>query len=283
MAAAPHANAFRPAGEGKFPMSLVNIEHLRKVYSRDGREFEAIRDITLEVRCGEFLSIVGPSGCGKTTLLSCMSGLRSLTGGRVVVKDRVVNKPIREIALIFQDYGRTLLPWRSALGNVMFGMENRPEILRAEYENRALEALRSVRLIDFAPSYPWQLSGGQQQRVAIARGIANGSEILLMDEPFASVDAQSRYELEDLMLKIWKDLGKTIIFVTHDIDEAVYLSDRVAVLSKPPCVVLETLEIKLGRPRDQIATRELPQFLERRRAIHALLHQGTSHAGATQS
>jgi len=255
-------------------MSLVGIEGLRKVYSRDGRPFEAIRDITLDVRAGEFLSIVGPSGCGKTTLLSCISGLRALTSGRVVVKGRLVEKPTREIALIFQDYSRTLLPWRSALGNVIFGMENRPEIPRAEYESRAVEALRSVGLIDFAASYPWQLSGGQQQRVAIARGIANGSEILLMDEPFASIDAQSRAELEDLMLNIWKDHGKTVIFVTHDIDEAVYLSDRVAVLSKPPCVVLQILEIKLDRPRDQIATRELPQFLEYRRAVHSLLHRG---------
>jgi NitT/TauT family transport system ATP-binding protein len=260
-------------------MSLVSIEHLRKVYWRDDREFEAIRDITLEVRSGEFISIVGPSGCGKTTLLSCISGLRSLTGGRVVVNGRVVNKPIREIALIFQDYGRTLLPWRSALGNVIFGMENRPEISRNEYEGRAREALRSVGLVGIEQSYPWQLSGGQQQRVAIARGIANGSEILLMDEPFASVDAQTRSELEDLMLKIWKELGKTVIFVTHDIDEAVYLSDRVAVLSKPPCAVLETLEIKLDRPRDQIATREQPQFLECRRSIHSLLHQ---RAGRTE-
>ena len=259
-------------------MTVVSVAHLRKVYRRNDRDYEALRDITLDIKGGEFLSLVGPSGCGKTTLLGCVSGLRSVSGGKVFVKDRLVTGPTREMALIFQDYGRTLLPWRKALGNVMFGMENRPEIPRREYQSRAREALASVGLADFEQSYPWQLSGGQQQRVAIARGIANGSEILLLDEPFASVDAQTRPELEDLLLTIWGSLRKTVLFVTHDIDEAIYLSDRVAVLSKPPCEVLETIDIKLDRPRDQIATRENSRFLEYRRAIYALLHQRTDRA-----
>jgi NitT/TauT family transport system ATP-binding protein len=200
-----------------------------------------------------------------------MGGLRGVTGGRVLLGGTEVTSPPKEMALIFQEYGRTLLPWRTVLGNVVFGMENRPEIPARDYERRAHDALRHVGLAGYEHSYPWQLSGGQQQRVAIARGLANGPDILLMDEPFASVDAQTRAELEDLLLHVWTDYSRTILFVTHDIDESIYLSDRVVVLSRPPSVVLDIIEIDLGRPRHQISTREHPRFLEYRRSIHGLL------------
>jgi len=253
-------------------MGVLSVEGLSKVYTRDGQgDLQALRDVTVSVRRGEFVSIVGPSGCGKTTLLSCIAGLRSKSGGRVLLNGAEVTAPPKEMALIFQEYGRTLLPWKSVLENVIFGMENRPEIARRDYERLAREALRHVGLEGHELSYPWQLSGGQQQRVAIARGLANGPEILLMDEPFASVDAQTRAELEDLLLRIWAEYSRTILFVTHDIEEAIYMSDRVVVLSAPPCVVLQDIAIDLPRPREQIATREEPRFLERRRAVHALL------------
>ncbi len=253
-------------------MDLLSVEGLRKVYKREGqRDLQALHNVSVSVRRGEFVSIVGPSGCGKTTLLSCIAGLRSKTAGRVLLGGAEVTAPPREMALIFQEYGRTLLPWKSVLQNVIFGMENRPEIARGDYERLARDALRHVGLQGYEQSYPWQLSGGQQQRVAIARGLANGPEILLMDEPFASVDAQTRAELEDLLLAIWAEYSRTILFVTHDIEEAIYMSDRVVVLSRPPCVVLQDIAVDLPRPRDQIATREYPKFLEHRRAVHALL------------
>jgi NitT/TauT family transport system ATP-binding protein len=253
-------------------MNLLSIEGLRKVYPREGQaDLEALREINVSVARGEFVSIVGPSGCGKTTLLSCIAGLRSKSGGRVLLDGSEVSAPPRQMALIFQEYGRTLLPWKSVLDNVIFGMENRPDIARQDHERLARDALRHVGLEGREQSYPWQLSGGQQQRVAIARGLANGPDILLMDEPFASVDAQTRAELEDLLLRIWEEYSRTILFVTHDIEEAIYMSDRVVVLSAPPCVVLKDIMIELTRPRDQIATREQPRFLEYRRLVHALL------------
>ncbi len=253
-------------------MDVLSIEGLRKAYKREHQgELLALRDVTVSVRRGQFVSIVGPSGCGKTTLLSCIAGLRSKSAGRVLLNGAEVAGPPKEMALIFQEYGRTLLPWKSVLENVTFGMENRPEIPRPDYERLARDALRHVGLEGYELSYPWQLSGGQQQRVAIARGLANGPEILLMDEPFASVDAQTRSDLEDLLLRIWAEYSRTILFVTHDIEEAIYMSDRVVVLSPPPCVVLRDIEIDLPRPRDQITTREDRRFLEHRRAVHELL------------
>jgi len=158
-------------------MDALNIQRLHKVYPRDGQEdLEAIREVTFGVGKGEFVSIVGPSGCGKTTLLMCIAGLRSVTGGHVLLYGTEVTSPPKEMALIFQEYGRTLLPWRTVLNNVIFGMENRPEIARSDYETRARDALRHVGLAGYERAYPWHLSGGQQQRVAIARGLANGPD-----------------------------------------------------------------------------------------------------------
>ena len=253
-------------------MDALSVERIHKVYTRDGQsDLEAIRDVTFAVRKGEFVSLVGPSGCGKTTLLMCMSGLRAVTSGRVLLYETEVTSPPKAMALIFQEYGRTLLPWRTVLDNVTFGMENRPEIPQREYASRARDALRHVGLAGYERSYPWQLSGGQQQRVAIARGLANGPDILLMDEPFASVDAQTRAELQDLLLRVRTEYSSTILFVTHDIDESIYLSDRVVVLSRPPSVVLDIITIDLDRPRHQIGTREHFRFLDYRRTIHGLL------------
>ena len=253
-------------------MDALTIERIHKVYPRDGQEdLEAVREVTFGVRKGEFFSIVGPSGCGKTTLLMCIAALRSASGGRVLLYGTEVTSPPKEMVLIFQEYGRTLLPWRTVVNNVIFGMENRPEIARGDYEKLASDALGHVGLADYERAYPWQLSGGQQQRVAIARGLANGAHILLMDEPFASVDAQTRAELEDLLLRVWTEYSRTILFVTHDIDEAIYMSDRVIVLSSPPSVVLDTVEVEIERPRNQIGTREHPRFLDYRRAIHGSL------------
>jgi NitT/TauT family transport system ATP-binding protein len=256
-------------------MEYLRLEHIKKTYLKaNGEEYRALEDINFSVEKSQFISIVGPSGCGKTTLLGCISGLRANTYGRTVLDGREISSPPKEMAVIFQEYGRTLLPWRSVIGNVMFGMENRKEIPKASHDALGRSALRDVALSGFESSYPWQLSGGQQQRVAIARGLANGADILLMDEPFASVDAQTKGDLEDLLLDIWARKRQTVLLVTHDIDEAIYLADRVIVLSKPPCRVVKDIKIELDRPRVQIETREHPTFLQYRRQIHEALGLG---------
>ncbi|HEV7761357.1 MAG TPA: ABC transporter ATP-binding protein, partial [Acidimicrobiales bacterium] len=204
-----------------------------------------------------------PSGCGKTTLLRCLSGLLAPTSGSVTLLGQPVVQPPRAMALVFQDYSRSLLPWLDVLGNVTLPLKAR-KLPRAERESLAREALASVGLAGDAHKYPWQLSGGMQQRAAIARALAYQPEILLMDEPFASVDAQTRADLEDLLLDIWSSRRITVVLVTHDIDEAVYLADRVVVLTKAPSRVQDTVDITLPRPRHQLTTKELPAFAHHR-------------------
>jgi len=177
-----------------------------------------------------------------------------------------VNGPPATVALVFQDYAKSLLPWRSVIGNVRLGLETRG---RADIDERAQHYLGLVGLEGFAKHYPWELSGGMQQRVAIARALAYGPAVLMMDEPFGSVDALTRLDLEDMLLGVWKELGTTILFVTHDLEEAVYLSDDIHVLSGRPSEIVLSIESKLPRPRDQLATREHPEFLEHRHAIYA--------------
>jgi NitT/TauT family transport system ATP-binding protein len=240
---------------------MLNIAHLSKTYA-DGTQ--AIGDISFEIEAGEFVCIVGPSGCGKTTLLKTMSGLLAPTSGSVELDGRAVTAPPEQMALVFQDYSRSLYPWMTVAKNVEFPLRRKGKDRRAAVER----ALASVGLEGFADKYPWQLSGGMQQRVAIARGLAYRPEILLMDEPFASVDAQTRSDLEDLVLQIRHDYGVTILFVTHDIDESIYLADRVLILSPRPTVVQEVLEVPLPRPRDQVATKELPEFAHLRAHVY---------------
>ena len=246
---------------------LVEVKNLRKSYGQSPREHLAIKGISLQVEKGEFVCIVGPSGCGKTTLLRCLSGLMPPTEGTVELHGKSVDGPPDEMALVFQEYNRSLFPWMSVKHNVEMPLKKR---LRSKQErNKAVsEALAAVGLAGFENRYPWQLSGGMQQRVAIARAIAYRPEILLMDEPFASVDAQTRTELEDLLLRVRNDFGVTVMFVTHDIDEAVYLGDRVVILSPPPCVVQEVLDIPLPRPRHQTTTKELPEYAHLRAYVY---------------
>jgi NitT/TauT family transport system ATP-binding protein len=243
---------------------------MHKVYGNGETGVTSINKIDFEVDKGEFLSIVGPSGCGKTTLLMCVAGLLKPTAGEVLLCNKQVCSPPRDMVMVFQDYSASLFPWRTVLGNVLFALEEK-RIPKNEREMLAHNALAGVGLSDFAKHYPWELSGGMQQRVAIARGLAYGSGIILMDEPFASVDAQTRIELEDLLLSIWEQYSKTIIFITHDIDEAVYLSDRIVVLSKRPSEVLTTLSVNLPRPRMQLQTRSEPEFARLRAEIYSQL------------
>src|SRR5690606_22621820 len=217
----------RDGGEGRHDgdgrMTVLEIDGVSKTYGAGADAVAAIDEVTLTTRPGELLCIVGPSGCGKTTLLRCVSGLMPPTGGAVRLDDRAVTSPPRSMALVFQDYSRSLLPWMSIHDNVVLPLKA-ARIAREERERLAADALASVGLADHGRKYPWQLSGGMQQRAAIARALAYQPEILLLDEPFASVDAQTRADLEDLLLDVWTRTGLTVLLVTHDIDEAVYLA-----------------------------------------------------------
>ena len=226
----------------------------------DGVDFEVVR--------GQVATIVGPSGAGKTTLLRCMAGLVAPTTGRVVLDGQPITEPPEGLAVVFQDYSRSLMPWLSVRHNVELPLRGR-RVGKRERRERALAALADVGLSASGELYPWQLSGGMQQRVAIARALAYQSEVLLMDEPFASVDAQTRADLEDLLLRLRRRRGITVVLVTHDIDEAVYLGDVVLVLGGSPTRVEARLPVGLGPDRDQIRTKAEPEFLEIRSHVLA--------------
>lgn len=252
-------------------MTMLIVENLAKSYGDPARGgVEAIRKISFDVGEREFVCIVGPSGGGKTTLLRCLCGLHPRSGGRIELHGRDVVAPPPEMAAVFQDYTRSLMPWFTVHRNVELPLkrvvkDNAARAARVDW------ALDEVGLGGFGDRYPWQLSGGMQQRVAIARAIAYEPQILIMDEPFASVDAQTRSDLEDLVLKIQRDVGTSVLLVTHDIDEAVYLADRVVVLSSRPATVLEIIDIDLPRPRDQISTKSLSRFAEHRERVLKLI------------
>ncbi|MFV0433170.1 MAG: ABC transporter ATP-binding protein [Leucobacter sp.] len=249
------------------------VEHLAKSYAVGSSSVEIIADLTFEVSAGEIVSIVGPSGIGKTTLLKCLTGLQSISSGSAQIDGKDIDGPPEEMALVFQEYTRSLMPWLTVEKNVLLPLRHL-RLSKAETEERVRSALASVSLAHAHDNYPWQLSGGMQQRVAIARALAYRPEVLVMDEPFASVDAQTRFELEDLCLKIRDEFGMTILLVTHDIDEAVYLSDRVVVLGHRPAVVTSIIDIELPEPRDQITTRSLHEFAELRTEIFELIRAG---------
>ncbi|CCK26138.1 2-aminoethylphosphonate ABC transport system,ATP-binding component PhnT [Streptomyces davaonensis JCM 4913] len=246
---------------------MLDVRGLRKVYEGSGRRVEAVRDLTFTVDAGELACLVGPSGCGKTTLLKCMGGLLAPSGGEVLLEGSRVTGPPPGMAFVFQEYGRSLFPWMRVGQNVELPLKQK-DLDKGRRRELVRDALASVGLADAVGAYPWQLSGGMQQRVAIARALAYEPRVLLMDEPFAAVDAQTRAELEDLVRRLWRERGITILFVTHDIDEAVYLGERVIVLSASPTVVQEQLKIDLPDERDQLHTRVAPRFAELRTHVY---------------
>jgi NitT/TauT family transport system ATP-binding protein len=232
----------------------------------------AVDGISLDIAAGEFLALVGPSGSGKTTLLDLLGGLSTPTSGRIEIDGEPVTGPGLDRAVVFQQYA--LFPWRTALSNVEFGLEAKG-LRRRQRQTVARQYLDLVGLAGFADRYPHELSGGMKQRVAIARSLAYEPGILLMDEPFAALDAQTREQLQDELLRIWNQTGKTIVFITHAIDEAVYLGQRVVVLSAHPGRVIETLDINLGDRAALQAGSDLrsdPRFVHYRHHIWSLLH-----------
>ena len=240
-------------------------------------EHKALGGISFSVDQGEFVSIVGPSGCGKSTLMRCLSGLMAPTSGNVSMEGETVTAVPKDLTLVFQDYSRSLYPWLRVADNVEFPLKGRG-LPKAERQERVGQALADVGLTGHETKYPRQLSGGMQQRVAIARALAYQPAMLLMDEPYASVDAQTRESLEDMLLDVWDRRNKTVLFVTHDIDESVYLADRVLVLSKGPSQVIADLAVDIPRPRDQIETKATTAFVELRAEVARLIRD----AGRTE-
>ena len=253
-------DATRKDSMGDTDRTVLSVRDLRQVYNLGSAdEREAIADVTFSVQRGDFVCVVGPSGAGKTTLLRCLSGLLKPTSGEVLFEGQRLDKVPDRLSVVFQDYSRSLFPWLTIVGNVAVPLKvaGVPKNKRTE---RIEEVLHAVGLHDVGKRYPWQLSGGMQQRVAIARSLAHQPDLLLMDEPFASVDAQTRFDLEDLILRIRNEYNVTVVLVTHDIDEALYLGDRVVVMSHSPSQVRDILDVPLERPRNQLTTRSSEQF-----------------------
>jgi NitT/TauT family transport system ATP-binding protein len=259
--------------------STIRLQDVTKQFNirptRDqpsGQLLTALDGISLDIAAGEFLALVGPSGSGKTTLLDLLGGLSMPTAGQILIDGEPVTGPGLDRAVVFQQYA--LFPWRTALSNVEFGLEA-SGLRRRQRQKVARDYLDLVGLAGFADRYPHELSGGMKQRVAIARSLAYEPGILLMDEPFAALDAQTREQLQDELLRIWAQTGKTIVFITHAIDEAVYLGQRVAVLSARPGRITEIIDIDLGDRTALQAGSDLrsdPRFVNYRHHIWSLLH-----------
>ena len=244
--------------------TVLRVCSVHKSFAAAGGTTVALNGIDLDIEAGGFVSIIGPSGCGKSTLLQIMAGLATPTSGEVFFGSSRVQGPPADVLYVFQQYTRSLFPWKTVERNVAFGLENKGTMSRAEIAGRTRELIGLVKLTGFERHYPWQLSGGMQQRVAIARALACRPAVLLMDEPFSAVDALTRVGLQELVRSLWRELNLTVVFVTHDVDEGVYLSTRVVVLSRAPAAIALDVPIELPTPRDQIATRALPAYLDYR-------------------
>lgn len=238
----------------------IEIKNINKSFDGRGKNLSVLEDINLTIDDGEFVCLLGPSGCGKTTLLRLIAGLDNPTSGEIVANGEVVENPSGDRAVIFQQY--SLFPWLTVLQNVTFGLEmsggSKEENVKA-----AERYLKSVGLLEFKDSYPHELSGGMKQRVAIIRSLLNHSPILLMDEPFSALDMQNRHKLQEQLIGVWKRFENTIVFVTHDVDEAVYLADKIVLLDKNPGKIAEVINVDLERPRK----RESQEFLEIQESI----------------
>ena len=253
----------------------LRMQHLGKVFTDDQREVVALEDFNLDVKRGEFVCLLGPSGCGKTTVLRILAGLDSSTGGEVLLEGRTVRSAGPDRGMVFQEFA--LFPWRTVRRNIEFGLEIKGV---PEKERRSLSAryIDLVGLEGFEEAHPHQLSGGMKQRVAIARALANDPKVLLMDEPFGSLDAQTRNLMQRELLRIWSATRKTILFVTHSVDEAVFLADRIVVMTARPGKVREVFEVGLARPRDRTSR----EFIEVRGKVLTELDEEFEKARAKE-
>jgi NitT/TauT family transport system ATP-binding protein len=251
-----HSSLTHSATNAKLRATDVTIHYW---IERSARPFLAVDGATLDVRPGEFVSIVGPSGCGKTTFLNAVDGLQPISGGTLELNGRPIERPGPDRAMVFQQ--ASLLPWRTVLGNVIYGLELQGGTSKRERASRARQFIQMVGLAGFEDAFPTELSGGMQQRVNLARALATDPEMLLLDEPFAALDAQTREFMQRELLRIWGATRKTALFITHDIKEAVYLADRVMVFTRRPGKVKKCVEIDLPRPRELSVKRD-QRFLE---------------------
>ncbi|MEX0732018.1 MAG: ABC transporter ATP-binding protein [Aquisalimonadaceae bacterium] len=250
--------------------NTLSIREVGKTFGTGADVVSAIDSVSLDIRQGEFISIVGPSGCGKSTLLQIVAGLVNATSGEVLQNGRAVTEPPPGMVYLFQQYSRSLFPWMTVVQNVSFAIDHHKDLDRKEIASICERFISLVGLGEFSNRYPWELSGGMQQRVAIARALAAQPDVLLLDEPFSAVDALTRMDLHSLILRVWKEIGVTVMLVTHDADEAVFLSDRVALLASRPSTVVEVFDNELPRPRDPVESRQDPRFLSLR---HELLRR----------
>ena len=246
----------------------LTVDHISFSYPNGHRVFNAF---SLNAKPGEFVAILGPSGCGKTTLLNLLSGFQQPQGGQISINQTAVRPERSELGYVFQ--APQLFPWLSALENVRFGLRMTAQLSEAQQRAQALQYLRLVGLESAAQRLPHQLSGGMQQRVSLARTLALEPSVLLMDEPFAALDAISRNSMNEETLRIWAELGQTVLFITHDIDEAVFLAERVIVLNIAPGGIHSELDIHLPRPRSNLKTRRLPAFLDYRNELMERISQ----------
>ena len=230
-------------------------------------------DFDYDIPQGSFLSIIGPSGCGKSTMLKMISGLEPPTAGEILFQGQRVTAPPKGMIYVFQQYSKSIFPWRTVLQNIQFGLQMQKRVSATVARERCTEYIKIVGLEGYEHYFPYQLSGGMQQRVAIARALICEPEVLLMDEPFSAVDAMTRAILQELILKIWDALPITILFVTHDVEEAVFLSNHIISLSRAPAGLREDCEIGLPYPRDQLVTRALPEFQAFRQRLFSSIFQ----------
>jgi NitT/TauT family transport system ATP-binding protein len=256
---------------------ILTVSKLNKLFENGTKSTLALKDIDLSTHRREFLCVVGPSGCGKSTLVRILAGLEQHTSGQVLLQGAPVAGPGRDRGMVFQGY--TLFPWLTVKKNVMFGLEVNG-CGKLECEREAMQWLQLIGLEKFADAYPQQLSGGMKQRVAIVRALANQPRILLMDEPFGALDAQTRCRMQGHLLEIWRKIDITIVFITHDLDEAIYLADRILVLSAHPGEVQELIEVPVPRPRS-VAQFVSPQFLATKARLEELIYIGR-HAVETE-
>ena len=252
-------------------MLPLEIRDVSLVYDTPGGKVPGVKNVSIDIDASEFVCIVGPSGCGKSTLLNIIAGFLSPASGEIRIGGKAVTGHGMDRGVVFQDFAQ-LFPWRTALGNVSFGLEMKG-VAKAERDKIAREQLRLVKLEKFTASYPHHLSGGMQQRVAIARALAYNPAVLLMDEPFAALDALTRDDMQRLLAEVWRETRKTVIYVTHNVAEAVYLADRVIVMSPHPGTVKADIRIPLERPRDPLSV----EFLEWQKNL--LRHLGHETAG----
>lgn len=264
------APAGRNASSQGPAQTAVSLAHVGLTYGQGESARLILRDISFDIAERSFVSIIGPSGCGKTTLLRMLAGLVAPTVGEIRFYATPVTRPSRERAIIFQDYGKALLPWRTVWHNVALAFESQG-LPRSEQRERSYALLKQMRIDHVGELFPGQLSGGMQQRVQIARCLAQEPRLLLMDEPFGALDALTRQTLQDEVAQLVAERGVTVVFVTHDLEEAIYLGDHVIALASNPGSIVETIAVELSRPRDQLVTRASPEFLAHRARLFHLL------------